>query len=188
MGQIYNTVSVYERLSKQRYKITIENGIQFVLTFDKSRYHHLVGFHYLTDLVGIAVPPYGKERFYRRLKNRKITEEEIAKSELFGNIAERVEFFEYIEEIVSASDCKIIVEFDKKKASSDIEAKFYLYKREGDPLRKEPATYYALFIGYDAIENTYYPATYVVEHSKKYIHDQTMLDCKIEWIPATANS
>ena len=183
MGQIDNTISVYERLSKRKYKITIENGVAFVLTFDKSRYHHLVGYHYLTDLSGISEPPYGKKRFYRQLKNHKITEEEITKSELFIHIAERVEIFGYIEEIVSASDCKIIVEFDKRKADSDIEARFFLYKRDGNPLNREPVTYYALFIGYDALENSYYPATYVVEHSKKYINEQTMLNCKIELVP-----
>lgn len=183
MGEIYNTIAVYERLSRQKFKITIENGTSFVLAFDKSRYHHLVGYHYLTDLYDIANPPYGKKRFYRQLKNRKITEAEIAKSVLYAHIAERVRFFGYIEEIVSATECKIIVEFDKKKADSDIEAKFFLYKRNGNSLKQEPVTYYALFIGYDAEETAYYPATYIVEHSKKYVNEQKMLNCKIEVLP-----
>lgn len=180
MGQIENTILIYERLSKRKYKISVENGLEFVLIFDKSRYHHLAGFHYLTDITGIAEPPYGKARFYRQLKNHKISEDSITKSELFKLIAERIEFFGYIEDIISASDCKIIVEFDKGKADSDIEAKFFLFKREGNPLNKEPVTYYSLFIGHDVSSNTYYPATYIVEHSKKYIDGQVMLDCKIE--------
>lgn len=180
MGQIENTIAVYERLSKQKYKITVENGIVFTLAFDKNRYHHLVGYHYLTDIVGIAEPSYGKARFYRQLKNRKIKEEEIVKSERFKYIEERVKYFKYIEDIVSESVCKIIIEFDKNKAGSDIEAKFFLYKREGNPLNQEPVTYYALFIGYDALRQSYYPATYIVEHSKKYVDGQTMLNCTIE--------
>lgn len=182
MGQIENTIAVYERLSKMEYRITVENGVQFVLTFAKKRYHHLVGFHYLTDIVGIAEPRYSKARFYRQLKNHKISEDEVTKSELFGYIEERVKFFGYIEDIVSVSDCKIIVEFDKNKADSDIDAKFFLYKRDGNPLNKEPVTYYALFIGHDDSDNTYYPATYIVEHSKKYVTGQVMLDCKIELV------
>lgn len=182
MGQIENTISVYERLSQKKYKITVENGIEFVLAFEKKYYHHLAGYHYLTDTAGIAEPPYGKARFYRQIKNGKIREEEITRSELFRHIAERIESFGYIEEILSASDCKIIVAFDKNKADSDIEAKFFLYKREGDPLNKEPVTYYSLFIGYDSKRDFYYPATYVVEHSKKYVNGQIMLDCKIEII------
>ena len=182
MGQIENTILVYDRLRKKRYKITVENGVEFVLDFNTKYYHHLVGYHYLTDVVGIAEPLYGKARFYRQLKNHKIKEDKITQSSLFNHIFERIEYFGYIEEILSESDCKIIVDFDKTKADSDIEAKFFLYKREGNPLNKEPVTYYALFIGYDDIENTYYPTTYVVEHSKKYVANQTLFDCKIELI------
>lgn len=182
MGQIENSISVYERLSTRKYKITVEDGTEFILQFDKMYYHHLVGFHYLTDITDIASPPHGKARFYRQLKNHRISEESILQSALFGFIADRVAYFEYIEEILSASDCKIIVEFDKSKAASDIDAKFFLYKRVGNPLNKEPITYYALFIGYDDEKKLFYPATYVVEHSRKYVSNQIMLNCKIELI------
>ncbi len=180
MGRIDDTIAVYERLCKKKFKISVENGIVFYLVFERSRYHHLVGYQHLTDIVDISAPIYSKARFYRRLKNRKITEEDITKSAHFDYIAERIQFFAYIEEIVGASDCKIIVEFDSAKAQSDIEAKFFLYKRCGNPLNKEPVTYYALFIGYDDSNNTYYPATYIVEHSKKYVDNQIMLNCTIE--------
>lgn len=182
MGQIENTIAVYERLQKTKYKVTVENGIEFILSFEPDHYHHLAGFHYLTDLVGIATPKYGKHRFYKQMKRHTIREEDIVKSALYESISERIQFFGYIEDIVSASDCKIIVEFDKGKASSDIEAKFFLYKREGNPLNQEPVTYYTLFIGYDTADDLYYPATYIVEHSKKYVSGQVMLNCKIEAI------
>ena len=182
MGQIENTISVYERLSKNKYKITVENGIEFILSFRKQYYHHLVGYHYLTDIVGVSNPNYGKERFYRQLKNRRIREEEISGSALFHSIAERVEFFGYIEEIMSETECKIIVEFDKDRADSDIEARFFLYKREGNPLNKEPVTYYSLFIGHNDKTNEWFPLTYIVEHSTKYVNGQNMLNCKIELV------
>ena len=182
MGQIKDTISVYERLREKRYRIKVENGFEFILEFDKKYYHHLAGYHYLTDVLEIADPVQGKERFYRRLKNGKIAEDKILHSELFESIAERIETFAYIEEILSEAECKIIVEFDRNKADSEIEAKFFLYKRNGNPLAKEPVVYYMLFIGCDPKAGTYYPATYIVEHSKKYVADQVMLECKIEWI------
>lgn len=182
MGQIENSVCVYERLRKKKYRITIEDGTEFVLTCEKEHYHHLAGFHYLTDLVGIANPAYGKKRFYQQLKNHKLNEDVLVKSELYGLIAERIASFHNIEEILSAAECKIIVEFDRHKADSEIEAKYFLYKREGNPLQGEPVTYYALFIGFESDAEIYYPATYVIEHSKKYVSDQIMLNCKIEQI------
>ena len=182
MGQIENSVCVYERLRKKKYRITIEDGTEFILTCGKERYHHLAGFHYLTDLVGIADPVYGKKRFYQQLKHHHIKEDTLVKSALYSLIAERIEFFGNIEEILAETECKIIVEFDRDKADSEIEAKYFLYKREGNPLQKEPVTYYALFIGFESDTGVYYPATYVVEHSTKYVSDQIMLNCKIEQI------
>ena len=180
MGQIEKTISVYERLAKREYKITVEDGTKFALVFSKRHYHHLVGYHYLTDIVSVANPPNGRTRFYRQLKNGKIIEEQIIKSHLFKNIEERVRYFSNIEDILSASDCKIIVDFDKTKADSEINAKYFLYKRDGNPLKGEAVTYYSLFIGYDDNKKSYYPATYIVEHSTKYINGQTLLNCKIE--------
>ncbi len=66
MGIIKDTITIYERLCEKDYRITLETGSSFLLRFDKKHYHHLAGYHYLTDLVGIAAPPYGKARFYRQ--------------------------------------------------------------------------------------------------------------------------
>ena len=182
MGIIKDTITIYERLCEKDYRITLETGSSFLLRFDKKHYHHLAGYHYLTDLVGIAAPPYGKARFYRHLKNNKLPEAQITQSMLFPLIAERMTAFGEIEKILSASDCKIIVAFNKNKAGSDIEAKFFLYHRNGNPLRGS-VTYYSLFIGYDPLGDTYYPATYLVEHSTKYVRGQVLLNCKIEQTP-----
>lgn len=180
MGQIENTISVYERLRRKKYKITIENGMEIILEFDKKFYHHLAGFHYLTDLAGIADPVHGKARFYQRLKNGRIPERDILRSERFGHIAERIAHFDCLEEILAEGKGKIIVEFDRRKASSEIEARFFLYKREGNPLI-ETVTYYMLFLGCKAEADIYYPATYIIEHSVRYITEQNLLDCEIEW-------
>lgn len=180
MGEVEVTIAVYERLRKKKFRIVTENGIEIIISFEKEYYHHLVGFHYLTDLVGVAEPLYGKARFYKQILNRNIKEETILRSAKYAHISERIQFFPYLEEILSESDCKIIIDFDPRKAQSDIEARFFLFKREGNPLNKEPVTYYAFFIGYDEEAKEYYPATYLVEHSKKYIDGQNMLDCKVE--------
>lgn len=184
MGKITDTIAIYERLCEKDYRITLEDGSSFLLQFDRKHYHHLAGYHYLTDMAGVAVPPHGKARFYRQLKNGKLPETQITQSALFPLIAERVECFGQIEKILSVSDCNIIVAFDKSKAGSDIVAKYFLYQRDGNPLRGD-VTYYSLFIGYDPRENAYYPATYLVEHSTKYVRGQVLLHCKIEQVRHT---
>lgn len=182
MDKIENTIAVYERLRKQKYRITIENGTSFVLEFKPEHYHHLAGYHYLTDRIDICDPPFGKRKFYRSVKNKLIDSVSITTSELFASVSDRIDYFGYLEEILTEAECKIIVEFDPIKADSDIVAKYFLFKRVGNSLLKEPVTYFNLFIGYDDDAKYYFPATYTVERSKKYVNEQKMLDCRIELI------
>ncbi len=180
MGQIENTIAVYERLKGKKYKITIDNGDEVVFRFGTEHYHHLAGYHYLTDVAGIAEPRDGARHFYRRLKNARIKTELITGSSHFASIRDRIDSFATIEEIVAPGKAKVIVDFDKKKADSKINAKYFLFKRAGDPLKGEPVTYYMLFLGYNNSRSEYYPATYVVEPSRKYVNGQTFFDCTIE--------
>ena len=57
--------------------------------------------------------------------------EYIQKSSCFHEIAERLNTFNCLEDILAKGDEKIIVEYDRSKLSSEIEAKYYLYKRVG---------------------------------------------------------
>ena len=56
MEEIKNTIDVFERLRKYQYKITVENGMEILLRFERERYHHLAGFQHLTDLPDVADP------------------------------------------------------------------------------------------------------------------------------------
>ena len=62
-----------------------------------------------------------------------------------------------------------------------IQAKFHLYRREGDSFKGE-AVYFTLFIDCEN-SSKYYPVTYVVEHSNMYMRDQVLYDCTIEQLP-----
>ena len=136
MGQIEETIEVYERLRQKKYKINIENGMSFILSFEPEMYHHLVGYQHLTDIVALSSP--GKKRkFYGDIKRGRIAESLIVNSAKYHEILERVQNFKYIEEILSAGEGKVIVEFDKSKLDTDINAKFNLYKREGAALSEQ---------------------------------------------------
>ena len=180
MEEIKNTIDVFERLRKYQYKITVENGMVIQLRFERERYHHLAGFQHLTDLPDIA-NPMSKHKFYNDLRREKISEEKIKKSELYSEIQERITFFDKLEEIMSPGEGRIIVEFDGSKTDTVIKAKFHLFNREGDSFKGE-AVYYTLFID-TKNGSTYYPVTYVVEHSNMYMREQTLYDCTIERMP-----
>lgn len=180
MEEIQKTIDTFDRLRKYQYKITIENGMEIVLRFERERYHHLAGFQHLTDLPDIANPRL-KQEFFNNLRKGKISADRIKKSCLYDEIRERIESFGMIEEILAPGEGKIIVEFDNSKTDSVIRAKFHLYRREGDPFKGE-AVFFTLFIDCEN-SSKYYPVTYVVEHSNMYVREQTLYDCTIERQP-----
>ena len=177
MEEIKKTIDVFERLRKYQYKITIENGMEIALRFEREHYHHLAGYQHLTDLPDVA-KPISKHKFYNDLRSGKISEEKIRKSELYGSIQERIIFFDKLEKIMTPGDGKIIVEFDKSKTDTVIKAKFHLFHRKGNPFAGD-AVYFTLFIDTE-YGDTYFPVTYVVEHSNMYMREQTLYECTIE--------
>lgn len=183
---IKKSVMVFEHLRTKRYRITVENGISFILLFRPDHYHHLAGFQHLKDMTTISAPN-SKARFYRSLKNDQLDIAPISSSVHYNVIRQRIQHFDILNEILDEGEGKLIIDFDQKKASSEIVAKFLLYKRTGNPFQNEPCVFYNLFIGYDPDRDEYYPATYVVENSRMYVSDQTIYDCKIEHIDKVAS-
>ena len=175
MDVLQETIAVYERLRKKRYRIIIDTGEEITFSFQPAYYHHLAGFQHLTDFQSISSPQ-SKDLFYRLVKRQQVQTEYIQKSSCFHEIAERLNTFNCLEDILAKGDEKIIVEYDRSKLSSEIEAKYYLYKRVGSVMSGD-VTYHILFIG--STNERCFPATYIVEHSNIYIRNQELHDCRI---------
>lgn len=180
MNEIQKSIGVFEMLRKYRYKISIENRMEIELRFGREHYHHLAGFQHLTDMPDIA-DPVSRHKFYNDLRYGRLSTDRIKKSIRYEDIQERIIFFDKIEKILSPGAGKIIVEFDKSKTGSVIEAKFHLFRREGNPFEGD-AVFFTLFIDADT-KVAYHPVTYVVEHSNLYVRGQNMYDCSIEKVP-----
>ena len=161
MDILQETVAVYERLRKKRYRIIVDTGEDFTFTFQPANYHHLAGFQHLTDFRNISSPK-SKDRFYGSVKRQQLQTEYIQRSSSYHEIEERLHTFGYLEDILAEGEEKIIVEYDRSKLSSEIEAKYYLYKRVGSVFEGN-VKYHILFIG--SMNERFFPATYIVEHS-----------------------
>lgn len=176
MNELDRSIEIFDRLRKFTYKITIDNGMEIMLRFSREHYHHLGGFQHLTDLKTVS-NPVSRQKFFNDVKKRKITREHLEKSYQYPLVQERIASFEILEQILSSGSGKIIVEFDKNKTGSVINARFHLFHRMGNPFKGE-AVYYTLFINSES-DGIYYPITYVVEHSNLYVRDQLMHNCTI---------
>lgn len=176
MNELDRSIEIFDRLRKFTYKITIDNGMEIMLRFSREHYHHLGGFQHLTDLKTVS-NPVSRQKFFNDVKKGKITRDHLEKSCQYPLVQERIASFEILEQILSSGSGKIIVEFDKNKTGSVINARFHLFHRMGNPFKGE-AVYYTLFINSES-DGIYYPITYVVEHSNLYVRDQLMHNCTI---------
>ena len=180
MNEIQNSIEVFDRLRKNAYRITIENGMELWLHISREHYHHLAGFQHLTDMETIS-NPISRQKFFGDLKKGKIRPEQLEKSTQYHLIHRRIASFRILEQILSPGSGRIIVEFDKNKTGSVINTKFHLFHRTGDPFKGE-AVFYTLFLNCER-GGIYYPVTYVVENSNMYVREQTMYECTIECVP-----
>ena len=122
-------------------RINVENGVEILLRFSREHYHHLAGFQHLTDLPDIASPANGRQKFYNDIRKGNIPEERICSSVKYPQIADRINYFETLEEILCPGEGRIIVEFDKSSPGSLINAKFYLFKHRSSMTRKRYILY-----------------------------------------------
>lgn len=176
MNALQRSVLAFQWLKSYRFTISIEDGTTVNLRFKPENYHHLIGAHHLDDLPNIsnAFP----RRFFSDVRAGKVTEDFLKKSQKYPFIHERIAYFDKIVDMLQSGSGKLIVEFDNSRIDSLIRARYFLFERHGLPSDTE-FLYCNLFIGYNGEHNTYYPATYIVEHSASYMKDQIILNCSI---------
>lgn len=159
-------------LTKKNFTLEIEGGITLSFHFDAKSFFHLLGLQYITDIPRV-VSARNKASLVKQLLTDDVLFSQIQKSAHFGMIRRRVETLGKICDMLISDQCEIIVEFDPAKVpATKIKSKYLLYKRDMSN------TYYLLGIATDG-SGRYYPETYLVDSSKYYVANQTLLTCKI---------
>lgn len=179
MDQLQQTIAVFERLRLGKYRITIENGSVVELRFKQENYHHLAGFQHLTDFPDLANPRQGKKRFYLDVRSGRLRWDRVKRSAKYPLIAQRIDQFSVMEQIMKESRQKIIVLFDNSILQTKIEAIYFLYQKKGTPYTDDYMVC-MLFLGQDPRTGEYFPTTFVAEPSNRYLSGQTLLECTIE--------
>ena len=135
-GQAKRVCIAFNHLLNIQYKIILGRKgklTEFIITFDKKDFHHLVGLHKLTDL-----PYLKKDRgvIFDQVMDEKITIEMICKSPFFERniemkkygISKRIDFFKYIEAILDSNN--LIFKYNKGNTNgSNIDAE-YLFENK----------------------------------------------------------
>ena len=173
MENIQECAIFYNSLIDKDYIFTLENGIKFKLYFKPSNFYHLMGLHKLNDVRLLKINSYNK--IYKDILSGIISVKTIENSAFYYKIADRVEHFGKITDMLDKEKSKIIIDFNRELIGGTelINTKYILY-RDIALYDEEKSGYANLTIG--ERQEKIYPETFFYEKSKRYISEQILLD------------
>ncbi|WP_317856075.1 PBECR4 domain-containing protein [Chakrabartyella piscis] len=126
MDKILECASNYKKLTNVRYNMVIGRkgkAVKIVLDFDESNFHHLLGLHKLTDLVGIASG--NRKKIFNQILGKSITAAQIQKSDFFDKLESRIDPLCNLEKLLDTNE--IVFRYNEKLHTfSVIKADFLL--------------------------------------------------------------
>ena len=126
MHNIYECVDSFVSLLDTEYRLILGRkgeAVSLNVTFDKKDCFHLMGLQYLTDR-----PELNRDRgkIFDDIKARILTKEQIESSDLYRQIAERVDMLPFLEDMFDSNDT--IFRYNEKKNSFSMIRADYLMK------------------------------------------------------------
>lgn len=126
MHNIYECVDSFVSLLDTEYRLILGRkgeAVSLNVTFDKKDCFHLMGLQYLTDR-----PELNRDRgkIFDNIKARILTKEQIESSDLYRQIAERVDMLPFLEDMFDSNDT--IFRYNEKKNSFSMIRADYLMK------------------------------------------------------------
>ncbi len=126
MHNIYDCVDSFASLLDTEYQLILGRkgeAVSLKITFDKKDCFRLMGLQYLTDR-----PELSRDRgkIFDEIKERVLTKEQIESSDLYGQIADRVDLLPYLEDLFDSNDT--VFKYNEKKNSFSMIKADYLMK------------------------------------------------------------
>jgi hypothetical protein len=134
--------------------------IEVRIFFDKEHFHHLIGLHKLSDLRQIKR---SNTEAFDDIINDKLTYEEIASSEFFNEMSDRLEYFPFLEQMLDSEEA--MIKYNKSQAKSSIEAEYIIYSKIDD-------LYVHFFIDIDEKQQKYFGRTFFTRSDSLYLYDR----------------
>lgn len=126
MHNIYDCVDSFVSLLDTEYKLILGRkgeAVSLNITFDKKDCFHLMGLQYLTDR-----PELSRDRgkIFDEIKARVLTKEQIESSDLYEQIADRIDLLPFLEDLFDSNDT--VFKYNEKKNSFSMIKADYLMK------------------------------------------------------------
>lgn len=126
MHNIYDCVNSFASLLDTEYQLILGRkgeAVSLKITFDKKDCFHLMGLQYLTDR-----PELSRDRgkIFDEIKARVLTKDQIESSDLYEQIADRVDLLPFLEDLFDSNDT--VFKYNEKKNSFSMIKADYLMK------------------------------------------------------------
>ena len=163
MHNIYDCVDSFASLLDTEYQLILGRkgeAVSLKITFDKKDCFHLMGLQYLTDR-----PELSRDRgkIFDEIKARVLTKEQIESSDLYEQIADRIDLLPFLEDLFDSNDT--VFKYNEKKNSfSMIKADYLMKNRLVD---KNVFIFLA-----KSKDNTYFCRSFFPETKRDYTKNQ----------------
>lgn len=134
--------------------------LEIHLYFDKIHFHHLIGLNKLEDRRQVSK---FTPQLYDNILNDKLTHNQIVHSDFYSEIAERLEYFPLLEQILDSEE--VMVKHNWSRAKSTIKATAIIYSKIDDK-------YIHFFIDTDTNSGRSFGRTFFVRRDRLYLYER----------------
>ena len=126
MHNIYDCANSFASLLDTEYQLILGRkgeAVSLKITFDKKDCFHLMGLQYLTDRPELSR---NRGKIFDEIKTRVLTKEQIESSDLYEQIADRIDLLPFLEDLFDSNDT--VFKYNEKKNSFSMIKADYLMK------------------------------------------------------------
>jgi len=162
MDKLRNCALAFNNLLNKEYYIKAGKKQQLLevqLFFDSIHFHHLIGLNKLRDIRQVSR---NTPNLFADILSEKLTYNDICRSAFYGEIAERLEYFPLLEQILDSEE--VIIKHNWSMAKSSVKAKAIIFSKIDN-------IYVHYFIDTEDDTN-YFGRTFFTRYDRQYLHDR----------------
>ena len=164
MRNVYDCVEAFGKLLDKEYHLVLgrkNKSVSLQINFEKKQCFHLMGLQYLTDRPELA---HDRGKVFDAIRERQITSEQLQSSDLYYKIADRIDMFPLLEDIIDRNDT--IFKYNRRLNAYSVFKADYIMKNS------EEGKNIFLFLSGSGEEGKYFCRSFFPEDRMDYAKNQ----------------
>lgn len=164
MRNVYDCVEAFGKLLDKEYHLLLgrkNKSVSLQINFEKNQCFHLMGLQYLTDRPELA---HDRGKIFDAIREHRITSEQLQSSDLYYKIADRIDMFPLLEDIIDRNDT--IFKYNRRLNAYSVIKADYIMKNS------EEGKNIFLFLSGSGEEGKYFCRSFFPENRMDYAKNQ----------------